>query len=463
MNLAVVALLAVASCVSVETEEPQSSSSSGKPDGAGRSAPAMIASWNYDLSAQDRHDKYCKMSTTAFSFYRGTNHLFWNDLAADERLQNFGSPTTQTWIQGDLHAYNYGSFDNADGDVVYALNDFDESMISDYQFDLWRMATSLVLLARTNDNLSKRRQREMLDRFTEAYLDAMGDYRGNRDEVDRVFDEDETSGLLSDFLDDVEDDASREEALDSWTYTTGVGMRFFDLSNERIEPVSLWLHEKLQSGIADYRLTTPAPARDASYFQVKDIARRVKAGTGSLGTPRFYVLIEGPSLSTGDDRILDVKRQSKPTPYLFLNDAAREAYDLAFADDAERHTAAMRALVYRADPLSGWLSILGTPYSVRERSIFKESFPANDLDRSSDYKRMAEQWGLILATAHARADRDYDQALVDWSIDREIDELTDGKHGRFRSQIREVAFDYADQVEADYDEFLDLLVPPNCP
>lgn len=57
---------------------------------------------------------------------------------------------------------------------------------------------------------------------------------------------------------------------------------------------------------------------DTDYFRVKSVARRLAAGTGSLGTPRFYLLIEGPSADQDDDVILDVKRQGTPTAHAYI-------------------------------------------------------------------------------------------------------------------------------------------------
>lgn len=112
---------------------------------------ADLRSWNNALSDKDSgQSKYCKMASAPLIFYRGTNHLFWSDFSDDKRLRYFGNRQTKTWLQGDLHAYNFGSYSNSKEEVVYDLNDFDETFIADYQYDLWCMAVSLVLVARQN-------------------------------------------------------------------------------------------------------------------------------------------------------------------------------------------------------------------------------------------------------------------------------------------------------------------------
>lgn len=80
------------------------------------------------------------------------------------------------------------------------------------------------------------------------------------------------------------------------------------------------------------------------------VARRLQAGTGSLGTPRYYVLIEGTKSSTDhDDRILDIKRQSRPTAYTYLGEQAQDEYDAPFEHEAQRHAAAHQALTRHTD------------------------------------------------------------------------------------------------------------------
>ena len=107
-----------------------------------------LAEHNKHLTDVERTAKYNKMAQSAFRFYRGTNHLFWADFSGDERLQRFSSSQTRIWLQGDLHSENYGAYHNDSGDIIYSLNDFDDAVVADYQFDLWRMAVSIVLVAR---------------------------------------------------------------------------------------------------------------------------------------------------------------------------------------------------------------------------------------------------------------------------------------------------------------------------
>ena len=96
------------------------------PGRAARVVNALSES-NEPLTADDLHEKYCKMAVSPFVFYRGTAHLFWSDFADDWRQHRFGCRRTRTWLQGDAHAENMGAFNDQEGNLVYGLNDFDES------------------------------------------------------------------------------------------------------------------------------------------------------------------------------------------------------------------------------------------------------------------------------------------------------------------------------------------------
>ena len=414
---------------------------------------AEIEAFNASLSADARHSKYCKMASSPFVFYRGVNHLYWKDLASDRRLGLFGGDRTKIWLQGDLHAYNYGSFDNDKGKVVYDLNDFDEVIIADYQMDVWRMAVSLVLIAEQNGGFPTSSLAEILDSLSESYLDTTASYRGNDDERDASFTAANTYGPLDNFLRDIEDSESRRDMLDKWT-NAGTGGRIFDRSLAKLTAADPAVEAEIRAAMPRYQTTVARRLQnDPDYFAVKDVARRLAAGTGSLGVPRYYVLIDGQTDGQDDDRILDVKKQGLPSAYPYLTASEHSQIDRAATAQARRTIAGYRALASDADDHLGWMRLSDGDYSARERSPYTEAFPTETLTSKSQFIDMAEQWGMILASAHARSDKDHDASIIDYSFDKQVDILTDGHHGAFRALLREVASVYAAQVNEDYRSF----------
>lgn len=418
---------------------------------------AELDTFNAPLVAEDRADKFCRMAESPFVFFRGSNHLFWGDFAGDQRFLAFGGDDTRIWLQGDLHVYNYGSFDNDDGRVVYDLNDFDEVVLADYQWDVWRMAVSIVLSAR-DVGFSELEIAGFLDEFTEAYLDAIASYRGNDNELSMVFDKGAAFGRLDEFLIGVENEYSRKEMLRRWTDKNN-GVRIFDLELEKLTGVDGAIDQAMRAAIASYAATTGGNiAEIPGYFDVKDIARRLYAGTGSLGVARYYVLIEGETDDPDDDRILDAKRQGEPSAYPYLSADEWAALSSAVSNHAERAVMGYRALLADADDHLGWLSLPesvgGGTFSVRERSPYKDALSVDTLDSTTRFEKLAEQWGTILATAHARSDKDYRGDIIAYSFDRNVDERTDTMHAEFRDLTRDVAQTYADQVMLDYQAFV---------
>ncbi len=441
----------------------------------GRAARVVnaLAEWNEPLTADELHEKYCKMAVSPFVFYRGTAHLYWADFADDWRLNRFGNRRTRTWLQGDAHAENMGAFNNQHGDLVYGLNDFDESIIGDYQYDLWRFAVSLVLVARRNNDAAGKKdapfsggsKARIINALSESYLDAMGDYARKNDAAKITFTAKNTSGALRDFLQKTEKDDSRKKMLKKWT-AKKKGKRRFDLSSLKLASASRWERQDIISAMPDYGKRLKAGVKyDPEYFKVRDVARRLSAGTGSLGTPRYYVLIEGKADTWKDNHILDVKRQSKPAAYGFLSKEQQVDYDRNYDNDAARQAVAYEALGNQPDAFMGWMKLHNGYYSVRERSPFKETLPTDGLTTEDGFVEMARIWARVMATDHVRAVRNLRVDGKRYEIAKQVVKLiAKGRRGRedFKALVRDAAFEYANQVYADYSFFLEAMEPEDC-
>lgn len=431
--------------------------SSGRADTRSRFVVDQLVSHNAGLAAATRSEKYSMMSASASAFYRGTAHLYWADLGASPLLATFGGSTTLTWLQGDAHTENQGAFDDSTGAVVYDLSDFDESVIGDYQLDLWRLAASVALVAREN-RVSGSDEDSAIDALADGYLDALAGFLNNDSERTRVLNADNAYGLLDEFLAEVVSHDSRKKLLQKYTVVSA-GSRSFDFSSSDLEAVPTATAQALRDAMPGYGATLSGSLRySSSYFQVKSVARRLHAGLGSLGRDRYYLLIEGRSTSTEDDRILDVKAQDAPSAYATLDPAAvRKTQAASGSDEARRAALAARALGYRVDEHLGELSCLGRRFLVRERSPFKESFDTTQLTSKTRITKLAEQWGATLATAHARADKDSNPAVIPYEFEKEVQTLIGSRKSLFKTRLRSVGKSYADQVQTDFAIFTDWL------
>ena len=113
--------------------------------------------------------KFRKMAADPFAFYRGSACLFYADVAeledpwADER-------TRRVWIQGDLHAENFSTYLNAQGVLIFDVNDFDEAYLGPFTWDLQRFAASMALLG-WGKALSDADIDGLVEAYLRAYLD----------------------------------------------------------------------------------------------------------------------------------------------------------------------------------------------------------------------------------------------------------------------------------------------------
>jgi len=417
---------------------------------------------NAGLTPALRAEKYGLMEQDLFSFYRGSNDLYWLDFGTSAQLSTYGSAAaTRIWLGGDMHADNMGAFTNDQGTVVYDLNDFDEAVLGDYQLDLWRAAVSLVLMMRDNGGFSATDESNVVDSFTESYLDTIEARRGNSSEKTATYVHSNTYGQLDDLLADAAG-KTRKQMLDKWTSKNGSGVRFLDPSiNGDLGTADAATVSAITAQMAAYGATLSGGVTySSSKFHVKSVAQRLHAGIGSLGTTRYYVLIEGATSGQDDDLILDVKAQAAPTAYLNLSAASVAATNTASANNpAKRVVTAAKGLGNYADDYLGWMTVSGQLYSVRELSPTKDTLDTTTLDSIDRMTKMAEQWGAILATAHCRADQDANATNVPYDFDQQVYNRINGNHPAFRAQVRGIVLPYADQVEDDFASFWDVLAP----
>ena len=109
------------------------------------------------------------MAADPFAFYRGSACVFYADVAGREDRWA-GERTGRVWIQGDLHAENFGTYMDGAGVLVFDVNDFDEAFVGHFTWDLQRFAASVALLC-WQKALSDSVIRDLIATFARAYLD----------------------------------------------------------------------------------------------------------------------------------------------------------------------------------------------------------------------------------------------------------------------------------------------------
>ena len=374
------------------------------------------------------------------TFYRATARLFWRDFGSNsyenqtthwtesdfqtywiQDLKVSGSNVSLkslwTWTTGDQHLSNFGAWRNRHGDVVFGVNDFDEGAIFDCQIDVLRIAVSICNHAITN-GFSFHETEKLVSHFAKEYVKSVINYVGNEDAFLFELTPDTAKGKLKKFLKDVDEGKSNKKLMKKFTEIKD-GRRSFIKGPEvdvphnetRLAPVD----EKTAQNIRDAISPTKYGATrmklgwnvhdwDPDFFQVIDIAERKGSGIGSYGVDRYYVLLKGTDTLLPDDAdgvavILDVKYQPPGAVHDVLTKEDEAWYANMFANDAARVVAAQSRLTSYTDPFLGWFLLpdengVERPFSVRQRSPWKDSFDLDKLTKKHDFKEFITQVAL---------------------------------------------------------------------
>lgn len=416
-----------------------------------------LEGFNAHLSEVFRQQKYDRMAASAFSFFRGSNHLYWQDLYRDWHFSLFGGVTaTQTWLQGDAHLHNFGAYGSHDEQVRFGLDDFDDGIVGDYQYDLWRLLTSVVLAVRESGSLRPEALKDSLKTLIDSYLQTL-----QQDVVaaaDWVATSQTTDGRLQSFLIKLSEKKGRARMLQKWTCCEADGERHFTVDHPKLAPLSAEERAGLEQALIDYQATLgeAVPGHSQQHFRVKDLARRLSAGTGSLGTDRFYALVEGQGNGDHDDVILDIKAQQPPAAWWVMNASERAEYGQLFAHEGERHALAFQAMARHPDPYVGWLTLEDKVFSVRERSPFKADYPTDKLQKPKHWNHMSTAWGRILASSHLRGAAALSEDGARIFAEAVLQLALPGREA-FTELLMSMAQAYADCVQNDYQGFCRYL------
>lgn len=408
-------------------------------------------SYNHPLAAQlpgELQTKMQKMSVSPFAFYRGTAHMFYSDMATRPASLYTNYSTSQTWLNGDMHLSNMGGFQDANGNFVYDTNDFDEGYWGQYTWDLRRMCASIMIAAKENGIASSDRQQLVRD-FLDNYFNKISEFRGTDAELGYRLTTSNTSGAVKDTI-QLSAGQTRSALLTKYTSLVN-SVRVLQTTSE-LQAVPSATYSAIQSAVASYVNTIPSAKRyAASYYTVKSVRLKLGSGIGSLGRYRYYVLIEGPGTSQSDDVILQVKQEGASVVAAAVpGNFPASAYEY---HEGERAVKSMKANLSNTDLLTGWTSIGGAPYLVREKSPYEADFDYTKLSSYGSFSTAVQYMGKVIAKNHASADKDYDATLNPYSIDKEIDDAVTNKKSEFKDEMVLFATDYAAQVELDYQSF----------
>ncbi|CAB4548643.1 MAG: DUF2252 domain-containing protein [Actinobacteria bacterium] len=378
--------------------------------------------------------RFGRMATSPFAFLRGSALVMSHDLAATP------DAGIEVEVCGDAHLANFGIFASPERRLMFDLNDFDETALGPFEWDVKRLAASLVVAARANgfDRITARRAvldavaqyRDWMERYSamthlevwyaridvRELIEARAAAAAARRRLEAQLTRFEGKNHLKAFAKlTVEVDGRRRIVDDPPVVEHVVGE---DVFVPRLEAV-----------LAEYRLTLSADRRALfDRYRFVDFARKV-VGVGSVGTRCWVALFQGPN---GGPLFLQLKEANRS-----VVEQARGT-ELA-THQGQRVVEGQRMLQATSDVLLGWGTDepTGHHYYVRQLWDAKGSIDVTTL-RPAGFGTYAGFCGWALARAHARTG---DSVSIHGYL---------GNSERFGESIADFAEAYADQTERDH-------------
>jgi uncharacterized protein (DUF2252 family) len=394
--------------------------------------------------------KFRKMAADPFAFYRGTACVFYADMArmedrwCDER-------TSRVWIQGDLHAENFGTYMDGAGRIVFDVNDFDEAYVGHVSWDLRRFCASFALLAwrkAFGDEVIS----DLLRGYLTAYLDQVRAFTRLDDDKSFALVKENTEGAVHDVI--LETSArSRSRLLDRVTVVEHYQRRFAD--GPRTRRLGDAEREEVLAALDRYRETVSPPRRrrDVAY-DVKDVVATGGFGIGSAGLPAYNVLLEGYDQALENDVVLSLKQGNVPAPSRVVRDPEIRA---SFEHEGHRTAISQRALQANASQFLGHTEIGGVGFVVQELSPYESDLEWDDLTEPEDIAPVLVQLGRATAKMHCVGDADSDHTLVPFQTEEAVVEMVGDRQEEFVADLVEFAHSYARRTQDDFRLFVDAF------
>lgn len=325
--------------------------------------------------------KLYKLRRGPFAFLRGTCQRFYQTLVEP----GLAGSAPQGWICGDLHLENFGAYRNGLGKACVDINDFDSAVLAPLNWDLLRLLSSLRLACQER-GWGKTVQDAAGLRLVSMYTNALARASSERRAL--------TSRPLAELLAFAQQRSARQQ-MASVVHTTQ-GKTQIKIDGERLMAISD-TQRKHVKWLLDQTAVHQAGWRG---LRVKDAGLRL-AGTGSLGLPRYLVLVKagGRSHAQGT-QLLDLKLATKP--------GIAATAQAPWPSEAQRTVTLQKRLQTR--PLNGLVALEDGPHSwtLRPWQPPGLGLQATDaLARADDLIPLLDDLAGRTAAAHVRgADKD---------------------------------------------------------
>ena len=375
--------------------------------------------------------RYGRMLASPFAFLRGSAVIMADDLAR--------TPDTGLRVQacGDAHLGNFGVFATPERNLVFDVNDFDETLPGPWEWDVKRLAVSVVLAGR-NLRIAAPDVTQVVRGTVRAYRDRMTEL-GAMGPLEVWYDRVDVAAVLEIARQERAKDLQRQLRVSKIRQHTSLQAlpKLTEHANGTIKiiddpPLIGHLDPEVFDGetlIEAYARSLPPDRRPLlERYRVLDTARKV-VGVGSVGTRCYLSLLTDADLRSPMFLQLKEALQAVLVPY-----AGKSEFD----HQGQRVVVGQRLMQAASDMFLGWASYRGHDYYVRQYRDMKRSVNL-DVMTLGGFAGYAQVCGRTLARAHARSG---DAATISGYL---------GGGTAFDQAIASFADTYAEQVSRDYD------------
>lgn len=382
--------------------------------------------------------RYTRMIANPFAFLRGSAAVMAADLAE--------TPVTNLHVQacGDMHVANFGVFASAERNLVFGINDFDETMPGPWEWDVKRLAASVVVASRFLGG-DKTLSEESVRAAVRSYGKRMREYAEMR-YLDVWYSRIDERGILDVLPPDARKGAQKiiEKARTrGHLQVLGKMTELVDDKHRIVEEAPLIVREthasdgrpidEVVANVWEQYIDSLPDDRKvlARRFRIVDVARKV-VGVGSVGTRCWVMLLNG---NGSDDPLFLQYKEAQASVLAPYVKGAR-----SWSSEGQRVVTGQRIIQGAPDIFLGWARFGQTDFYIRQLRDMKggvEFIPGTT--KVSNMPAYAKLCGWALAMAHAKAG---DSAAIGGYI---------GKSGRFEDAVAKFAIAYADQTERDHE------------
>jgi len=377
------------------------------------------------------------MLVSPFAFLRGAAVLMADDLA--------GTPVTGHRVQvcGDAHLANFGVFATPERNLVFDINDFDETLQAPWEWDVKRLAASVAVAAR-NLNIDEPARSAAVEGSVRAYRKRMREF-GPMSPLDVWYERVDVQQVLAIARDARAKDLKEALCVAKVRHRTSLGAlpKFTTVvqGQRRIaDKPPLVVHDAIEDRdaeemLAQYVQSLPPDRRPLlERWTIVDAARKV-VGVGSVGTRCYLVLLMDHDGRTPLFLQLKEANEAVTAPY---------AGPSEFTHQGQRVVVGQRLVQAASDIFLGWTTHEGHHYYVRQFRDMKGSVNL-DVVTESGFATYARLCGWVLARAHARSG---DAAVIGGYL---------GRRSTFDEAVAVFADAYSYQTERDHAALVDAV------